>query len=62
MAIEEQAIESSVDSTIENTDATQIAVENPATGEVIAQYSATVFAALARSVGITGAPVVDEHA
>ena len=35
---------------------------NPATGEVIAQYSATVFAALARSVGITGAPVVDEHA
>ena len=34
---------------------------NPVTGEVIAQYSATMFAALARSVGIPGAPVVDEH-
>jgi hypothetical protein len=33
---------------------------NPATGEVIAQYSASVFAALARSVGISGA-VVNSH-
>ncbi|MDQ3631338.1 MAG: aldehyde dehydrogenase family protein [Actinomycetota bacterium] len=36
MATEEQAIESSVDSTVPNAGATQIAVENPATGEVIA--------------------------
>ena len=36
MATEEQAIESSVDSTVLKPDATQIAVENPATGEVIA--------------------------
>jgi uncharacterized FlaG/YvyC family protein len=35
---------------------------NPATGEVVAQYSAQVFEALARSVGITGEAVVDEHA
>ncbi len=32
----EEAIESSVDSTVTNADATRIAVENPATGEVIA--------------------------
>jgi acyl-CoA reductase-like NAD-dependent aldehyde dehydrogenase len=36
MAVEEQAIETSVDSTVPNAGATQIAVENPATGEVIA--------------------------
>ena len=36
MTTEEQAIESSVDSTVPNAGATQIAVENPATGEVIA--------------------------
>jgi len=36
MATKEQAIESSVDSTAPNAGATQIAVENPATGEVIA--------------------------
>ncbi|MBA2516902.1 MAG: aldehyde dehydrogenase family protein, partial [Solirubrobacterales bacterium] len=35
MAIEEQAIETSVDSTVPNAGATRIAVENPATGEVI---------------------------
>lgn len=41
----------------------QIEEVNPATGEVIATYSAAVFGALARSVGISGAkPVVDEHA
>ena len=34
---------------------------NPANGEVIAEYSATEFAALARSVGISGA-LVDSHA
>jgi uncharacterized FlaG/YvyC family protein len=34
---------------------------NPATGEVIAEYSASVFAALAKSVGISGA-VVNSHA
>jgi hypothetical protein len=34
---------------------------NPANGEVIAEYSATEFAALARSVGISGA-LVDGHA
>jgi hypothetical protein len=34
---------------------------NPANGEVIAEYSATEFAALARSVGISGA-IVDDHA
>jgi hypothetical protein len=34
---------------------------NPANGEVIAEYSATEFAALARSVGISGA-IVDHHA
>jgi hypothetical protein len=34
---------------------------NPANGEVIAEYSATEFAALARSVGISGA-IVDGHA
>jgi hypothetical protein len=34
---------------------------NPANGEVIAEYSATEFAALARSVGISGA-LVDDHA
>jgi hypothetical protein len=34
---------------------------NPANGEVIAEYSATEFAALARSVGIYGA-IVDDHA
>ena len=34
---------------------------NPANGAVIAEYSATEFAALARSVGISGA-IVDEHA
>jgi uncharacterized FlaG/YvyC family protein len=34
---------------------------NPANGEVIAEYSATEFAALARSVGISGA-IVDNHA
>jgi hypothetical protein len=34
---------------------------NPANGEVIAEYSATEFAALARSVGISGA-IVDRHA
>ena len=34
---------------------------NPSNGEVIAEYSATEFAALARSVGISGA-IVDDHA
>jgi carbamoylphosphate synthase large subunit len=34
---------------------------NPANGEVIAQYSATEFAALARSLGISGV-LVDGHA
>jgi hypothetical protein len=34
---------------------------NPATGAVIAEYSATEFAELARSVGISGA-IVDSHA
>jgi hypothetical protein len=34
---------------------------NPANGAVIAEYSATEFAALARSVGISGA-IVDDHA
>jgi len=34
---------------------------NPANGEVIAEYSATEFAALARSVGISGA-IVDDRA
>jgi len=34
---------------------------NPANGDVIAEYSATEFAALARSVGISGA-IVDDHA
>jgi hypothetical protein len=34
---------------------------NPATGEVIAEYSATEFAALARSLGISGV-LVDGHA
>jgi hypothetical protein len=34
---------------------------NPANGKVIAEYSATEFAALARSVGISGA-IVDDHA
>jgi len=34
---------------------------NPATGQVVAEYSATEFAALARSVGISGA-VVNSHA
>jgi hypothetical protein len=34
---------------------------NPANGQVIAEYSATEFAALARSVGISGA-IVDDHA
>jgi hypothetical protein len=34
---------------------------NPANGEVIAEYSATEFATLARSVGISGA-IVDGHA
>jgi FlaG protein len=34
---------------------------NPANGEVIAEYSATEFAALARSIGISGA-LVDDHA
>jgi hypothetical protein len=34
---------------------------NPANGEVIAEYSATEFAELARSVGISGA-IVDRHA
>jgi len=36
MTAQEHAIETSVDSTVPNADATQIAVENPATGEVIA--------------------------
>jgi hypothetical protein len=34
---------------------------NPANGQVIAEYSATEFAALARSVGISGV-IVDSHA
>jgi hypothetical protein len=34
---------------------------NPANGEVIAEYSATEFAALARSLGISGV-LVDGHA
>jgi hypothetical protein len=34
---------------------------NPANGEVIAEFPASEFAALARSLGISGA-VVDEHA
>jgi hypothetical protein len=33
---------------------------NPANGEVIAEYSATEFAALARSVGISGV-LIDSH-
>jgi hypothetical protein len=34
---------------------------NPATGEVIAEFPASEFAALARSVGISGV-IVDKHA
>ena len=34
---------------------------NPATGEIIGEYPADEFAALARSVGISGA-IVDSHA
>ena len=34
---------------------------NPTNGEVIAEYSATEFAALARSVGVSGA-IVNSHA
>ncbi len=34
---------------------------NPATGEVIGEFPASEFAALARSVGISGV-VVDKHA
>ena len=39
----------------------QIEEVNPATGEVIAVYSASIFAELARSVGISGA-LVNSHA
>jgi hypothetical protein len=39
----------------------QIEEVNPATGEVIAVYSATIFAELARSVGISGV-LVNSHA
>lgn len=41
--------------------ATLIQEINPATGEVIAEYPAISFPALARSVGISGA-VIDSHA
>ncbi|MGP8097936.1 MAG: hypothetical protein ACLPUH_11390 [Steroidobacteraceae bacterium] len=44
-----------------SSDATLIQEINPATGEVIAEYPAITFPALARSVGISGA-VIDEHA
>jgi len=44
-----------------NSNATLIQEINPATGEVIAEYPAISFPALARSVGISGA-VIDSHA
>jgi hypothetical protein len=44
-----------------NTDSTMIQEINPATGEVIADYSAITFPALAKSLGISSA-VIDEHA
>jgi uncharacterized FlaG/YvyC family protein len=42
-------------------DSTLIQEINPATGEVIGEYPAISFPALARSVGISGA-VIDSHA
>ncbi len=44
-----------------NSDSKLIQEVNPATGEVIAEYPAISFPALARSVGISGA-VIDDHA
>ena len=44
-----------------NTHATVIQEINPATGEVIGDYSAATFPALARSLGLSRA-VIDEHA
>jgi len=44
-----------------NSDSKLIQEINPATGEVIAEYPAISFPALARSVGISGA-VIDRHA
>jgi hypothetical protein len=46
---------------VDPTSDTNIQEVNPATGEVIAQYSADEFPALARSVGLTGG-LVDGHA
>jgi hypothetical protein len=44
-----------------NSDDTLIQQVNPANGEVLAEFPASEFAALARSVGISGV-VVDKHA
>lgn len=44
-----------------NTDSMMIQEINPATGEVIGDYSAITFPELARSLGISSA-VIDEHA
>jgi hypothetical protein len=44
-----------------SSDSTLIQEINPATGEVIGEYPAISFPALARSVGISGA-VIDSHA
>lgn len=44
-----------------NSDSTLIQEINPATGEVVGEYPAISFPALARSVGISGA-VIDSHA
>ncbi|HEX3914442.1 MAG TPA: flagellar protein FlaG [Steroidobacteraceae bacterium] len=44
-----------------NSDDKLIQQVNPATGEVIAEFPASEFAALARSVGISGV-TVDKHA
>jgi hypothetical protein len=44
-----------------SSDGKSIQQVNPANGEVIAEFPASEFAALARSLGISGA-VVDEHA
>ena len=44
-----------------NSDSTLIQEINPATGEVVGEYPAITFPALARSVGVSGA-VIDSHA
>jgi hypothetical protein len=44
-----------------NSDSTLIQEINPATGEVVGEYPAISFPALARSVGVSGA-VIDSHA